>query len=77
LHLFREVEGEMLLDDVSDSSLSGLRVDSDDGFVSEGAICGVEGKVGDLKNGNRFSFELYESARTRQVLTSKGPSACF
>jgi len=39
----------MLLDDVSDSSLSGLRVDSDDGFVSEGAICGVEGKVGDLE----------------------------
>jgi len=53
LHLFGEVEGKVLLNDVGDSSLSGLRVDSDDGFVSESAIGRVERKVGDLDSTER------------------------
>jgi len=68
----------MLLDDVGDSSLSGLRVDSDDGFVSEGTVCGVEGKVGDLRRRREnVSLVIRNSAKEKCLLTSKGPSACF
>lgn len=76
LHLFREIEGEVLLDDVGDSSLAGLRVDSDDGLVRERAICRVEGKVGDLEEKSSL-VSVGTRSNEGALLTSKGPSACF